>query len=280
MKVPEMAENPPSSHIHLVVHRNQWLFIIVCIIGIMITSTWLAFTPDNLMGKMDAVGYAVCHRIPSHSLSVDGRPLPLCARCSGMYLGALYGLIFQVVFGKRRGGFSGKLLVFLGVFALFFALDGINSFAGLVLDRSPFYDPQNWLRLVTGVGVGLLIAIVLHPIFTQTVWRSWQPGSALDDYRMMAIFLVGGILMMIALLSGLSVILYLLAILSVLSVLVVLTLIYSLLLLMLFKQENRYNHFRELSVALLGGFTLTMVQIGIFDLVRFFLTETWNGLPL
>jgi hypothetical protein len=46
---------------------------------------WLSLTPPGLLGKADAVGYAVCHRIELRSFHLDGRPLPLCARCSGMY---------------------------------------------------------------------------------------------------------------------------------------------------------------------------------------------------
>ncbi|MGB8253042.1 MAG: DUF2085 domain-containing protein [Anaerolineaceae bacterium] len=261
-------------------HRNFLLTIIVVIIGVMITNLWLAYTPDTLLGKVDAVGYAVCHRIPSHSLTVDGRSLPLCARCSGMYLGALFGTIFQMITGKRRGGFSRRALTFLCVFAIFFVIDGLNSFTGLILDHSPLYEPQNWLRLMTGMSVGLLISAVLYPIFTQTVWQTWKPASAFDGPGAIAALLTGSVLLVIGLLSGFPAILYPLAILSVLGVLVILTLVYSVLLLMLFKQENRYNHFIELTPAILGGLVLTMMQIGLFDLLRFLLTETWNGLPL
>jgi len=197
-----------------------------------------------------------------------------------MYLGALFGTIYQMITGKRRGGFSRRALTFLCVFAIFFVIDGINSFAGLILDHSPLYEPQNWLRLVTGMSVGLLISAVLYPIFTQTVWQTWKPESALNGHGVIAALLTGSVLLVIGLLSGLPAILYPLAILSVLGVLVILSLVYSVLLLMLFKQENRYNHFIELTPAILGGLVLTMMQIGLFDLMRFLLTETWNGLPL
>ncbi|MCD6518573.1 MAG: DUF2085 domain-containing protein [Anaerolineae bacterium] len=29
----------------------------------------------------------ICHQLPSHSLYLQGHPLPLCARCTGTYLG-------------------------------------------------------------------------------------------------------------------------------------------------------------------------------------------------
>jgi uncharacterized membrane protein len=270
-------ENPRK---RIFVIRNGWWIIIVCILGMMITSFWLAYTPDTLLGKIDAVAYAVCHRIPSHSLTMDGRPLPLCARCTGMYLGALFGTLLQLIIGKRSGGFNSKTLIVLGLFALLFIVDGVNSLMGLVLDHSPLYEPQNWLRLVTGMGVGLLISAVLYPIFTQTVWQTWKPESALDNQGVVAGLLTGSFLLVIGILSNIPAVLYSLAIISVLGILVILCLIYSVLLLMLFRHENRYNKFIELTPFLLCGLVLTMIQIGLFDLMRYLLTETWNGLPL
>jgi uncharacterized membrane protein len=85
----------------------------------MIASLWIVSTPDGFMNKVDAVGYAVCHRIFSHSFIINGRPMPLCARCTGMYLGALYGTILQFVAGKRKGGFSRNLLIVLGLMGIF-----------------------------------------------------------------------------------------------------------------------------------------------------------------
>ncbi len=107
-------ENPQKP---LLMNRNLWLLIIVCIVGTMITSLWLAYTPNSFFGKVDAIGYAVCHRIPSHSFTVAGKPMPLCARCSGMYLGAFFSIIYQMIGGKRRGGFSRKALFILCIFA-------------------------------------------------------------------------------------------------------------------------------------------------------------------
>ena len=34
----------------------------------------------------------VCHQIPDHSLAIGGQALPLCARCTGAFLGIVGGL--------------------------------------------------------------------------------------------------------------------------------------------------------------------------------------------
>jgi uncharacterized membrane protein len=260
--------------------RNQLLLIGVCIVGIMIASTWYAFTPQGVLDKLNAVGYAVCHRIPSHSFTVNGRQLPLCARCSGMYLGALLGVLVQYFMGKRQGGFSRTWLIVLCSLGTLFIIDGMNSFLALFLDAAPLYPPQNWIRLFTGWSVGLLIAALIYPIFSQTAWQDWDPGTILDRKVPSLILISGSLLIIAGVLSGVADILYPLAILSAVGVVVVLTLIYTVLMLMFFKQENRYNHFNELALFLLGGLILTLIHIGLFDLVRYLLTETWSGLPL
>src|SRR5688500_17600845 len=35
-----------------------------------------------------ATGARVCHQRPDRSFVVDGRPMPVCARCTGLYTGA------------------------------------------------------------------------------------------------------------------------------------------------------------------------------------------------
>ncbi len=47
-------------------------------------------------------GY-VCHQRPERSFHTAGRPLPVCARCTGLYLAAPFGLA-GVMLMRRRGG--------------------------------------------------------------------------------------------------------------------------------------------------------------------------------
>ena len=65
-------------------------------------AAWMYLSPEGALGKLDAIGYAVCHRIDARSFHIDDRQLPLCARCTGEFYAAGVALIFQVfVSGKR-----------------------------------------------------------------------------------------------------------------------------------------------------------------------------------
>jgi uncharacterized membrane protein len=242
---------------------------------------WLLKTPPGLLGKADAIGYAVCHRIDLRSFYLGDRQLPLCARCTGMYLGAMLGLAYLGILAPRKGGLpSKKLIVVLGILVAAFALDGINSFLSFFPGVPTLYQPQNWLRLLTGTGMGLVIAIALYPAFNQTVWKDWQSKPALEGMRsFVGLLLLAGFLDLLVL-SGNPLILYPLALISAAGVLVLLTMVYSMFCLMVFRAENAYIRLHQLLLPLTAGFGLAILQIAVLDFARYMLTGTWNGFHL
>jgi uncharacterized membrane protein len=261
------------------INRNLIIALCVYLVGAIIISAWLAWTPDGFENKLKAIGYAVCHQIPSHSFFYNGNAFPLCARCTGMYLGAFTGLMVQLALGKKAGGFSKKVLIILGAGALIFAIDGINSFVELMFGDRVFYQPQNWLRLTTGMFAGFLIAAIVFPVFNQTLWCRWNPNSALDHPLAIPMLMVGGSLLCAPIIFNINPVMVLLAVISILSLLIILTMIYTTLLVVVLKQENRFNRLAEIFPILVGGLLVTFSQIGVFDLLRHALTNTWNGLP-
>jgi uncharacterized membrane protein len=253
------------------------LKILLITVFVLTMGTWLLATPAGLLGKADAIAYAVCHRIPSRSFFIGDRPIPLCARCSGMYLGALLGFLYQLRFGKRGRMPALKMYAVFGVLLLAFTIDGVNSYLRFFPNAPSLYEPQNLFRLVTGTGIGLGIAAVLLPTFNQSVWVDWIPQRALSSWRQLAELLVLSALLVVLILSENPLALYPLAILGSLTVLLVLTLVYTVIWTMLLQQENRFRTLRELRPLLLAGFTTAMLQIAIMDGGRFLLTGTWEG---
>ena len=254
--------------------------IIFLAVGLLLAG-WLYHTPQGALGKADAIGYSVCHRIDTRSFHLGSRQLPLCARCSGMFLGALLGLVYQSWLGRRRSGMPPlKVAAVFGLMVLAFGVDGLNSYLHFFPGVPTLYEPQNWLRLVTGTGMGLGIAAVMHPVFHRTVWAAVDLRPSLGSLRSL-----GGMILLAGLIDGLvltenPLILYPLALASAGSVIVLLVMIYTIVWLMLFRQENRFTHLGQLSLALVGGFGLALLQIAVLDWVRFLITGTWGGFNL
>jgi uncharacterized membrane protein len=255
---------------------QSWKYLVWFAAGALLIA-WLIETPPGLLGKMDAIAYSVCHRIASRSFFLEDRALPLCARCTGMYMGALVGLAYQAR-GGRNGAFpSWKMAIPFVLFAGAFAFDGVNSYLHLFPGAPGLYAPTNLLRLVTGTGMGLAMAAVLAPAFRQTMWKDWIPQPALARFSQL-----GGLLLFAAgvdllVWTGNPLILYPIALISSLGVMVLLSLIYTMVLVMLFKKENHFESFRALTLYLVGGFTIALLQISLLDLGRFLLTGTWAG---
>lgn len=248
------------------------LSILVLLLG------WLMNTPAGLLGKADAIGYAVCHRIDLRSFHLGDRQLPLCVRCSGMFLGAMLGLAYQALTQKRAGGFPPRQIwVVYGFFVLAFALDGLNSYLHLFPGFTGLYEPQNWLRLLTGSGMGLVIAGTLYPAFNQTVWKDWRNIPAVSGLPSLAVMVLLALLIDGMALSGNPLILYPLALASAAGVLILLTLVYTMVCVMLLRLENRSLHLRQLLTPLVGGFGLALLQIALIDALRYFFTGTWDG---
>src|SRR5262249_53566577 len=130
------------------------------------------FLPGSLKYKLDFLGFGVCHQLASHSLFIAGHQLPLCARCSGIYLGALLTLIMLLLLRPRAGALpSRRIFPLLTFMFATMVLDGINSTFQSLPGATAFYETTNWLRLVTGILAGIALMFVLYPLFNQSLWR-------------------------------------------------------------------------------------------------------------
>jgi uncharacterized membrane protein len=262
----------------------------VVLAAVLVLSGWLVNTPPGLLGKLDAIAYAVCHRIAARSFQIGSVPLPLCARCTGMYLGAVAGLVFQSIRGGKRSKVPGwGIIAALGVFVVAFGIDGLNSYLYLLKQIRPgilpqipnIYIPNNTVRLLTGSGMGLGIAAMLFPAFNQSIWTDYDDMHAsLTGWKGFGLLLGIQIIIDLLVLTQSPFILYPVALISVLGVLILLTMVYTIVWVMITGQENKYKKMWQLWLPLLAGFTITIIQTFGIDMLRFWLTGTWGGFPL
>jgi hypothetical protein len=100
--------NPPSDPLPPPVYRRaikpfpRRVRVALVAAAAVVLGVWLLGTPPGLEGKADAIGYAICHQIAARSFLVNGEPLPLCARCTGTYLGVMAGLAVLGLSDRRR----------------------------------------------------------------------------------------------------------------------------------------------------------------------------------
>ena len=260
----------------------------VPIAAVIVFAVWFSIAPPGLLGKADAIGYAICHRIDERSFQIGDRQLPLCARCTGEFFAAGISLLFFAVVSPRKSGMPGwKLGAPLLVFLIAFGIDGSNSYlyllkqtVGDAFNNIPnLYVPNNTLRLFTGSGMGIALASILYPAFNQSAWKVSDLGRALD-WKKLGMLVVIILLMDLAILTEQPAVLYPIAILSVLGVLALLILVFSIVWLLIMKQDNEFTSLKEMWMPFMAGTTLAFLMITAIDLLRFKLTGTWGGFPL
>lgn len=250
-------------------------------------AAWMYISPEGALGKLDAIGYAVCHRIDARSFHIGDRQLPLCARCTGEFYTAGLALIFQVfVSGKRSKLPSRGIIAVLVLFFLAFGVDGSNSYLYLLkqtapgrLDQIPnLYIPNNILRLFTGSGMGIALAAVLYPIVNQTLWREQDNRPALE-WNSFGILIGSIIVLNLLVLADSPIILYPIAYISSLGTLSLLVIVFAILWIMIMRQDNSFTSIRQLLLPFASGLTLALLMILSIDLLRLQLTGTWSGFP-
>lgn len=256
---------------------KRLLILLVPVAAAVLLFTWLTLTPAGLLGKMDAIGYAVCHRIDARSFHLGERQIPLCARCSGMYLGALLALFFQLPLAPRSGLPTRKVALVLLLFLVAFGVDGINSYLQIIPNAPRLYEASNPLRLLTGSMLGVGLMAVLLPTFRQVVWAEPDPAPVLHSWKQVAGLISLALLIDLLVLWENPLLLYPLAILSTLTVPLILGMVYTILLISLLKRENTFRHWRDLWWILIAGGGMALLQLALVDWLRYALTGTWGG---
>jgi len=261
--------------------RPRWTRWVALALAALVIGAYIGLTPPGLLTKADWVGAAVCHRIPSHSFSLAERPLPLCARCTGIFLGALIALTGQAFLLRHRGTHFPPLAitVVLVSFIFLMGIDGLNSYVDLMRGVPLFYEPRNELRLVTGALNGLALGALLWPMVNFSLWRDPQPEPVIRNGKDLGILLLleGGMVAMV--LTGWPALLYPLALASALGVISMLTLTMTVIIVITVGRENRYGGWRDALTPLLAGLVLAFLLIGLIDLFRYGLTGTITGFP-
>ena len=99
----------------------------------------------------------------------------------------------------------------------------------------------------------------------------------LGSFRELGLMLALSAVVVGLVLTGNVAILVPLALLSVVGVLALLVALNTTVLLLTIRRENRATNWLGALTPLLAGFTMTIVEIGLIDLVRFSIFHTWSG---
>lgn len=274
--VEKMRQNPvvePSHHSTPPPPAGfTWKRQLMLLIASLVIAVFLFSPPVTLLDKTHAIGYAVCHQIPARSFHLGGQPLPLCARCTGIYLGTLLGIVGLALMRRYHSTElpPTALLVTLLTFTGLMGIDGVNSYLTFFPKLPHLYEPQNWLRLTTGTFHGLTMSALVFPIMNGGFWHSSRvtPEPALKTFKELLPFLGGGIGIILIVLWEQPLLLYPLALLSTLGVLLMLSIVGTMIVLILTRQEGAAHTWYDLILPGIMGLAIAILIIEAMGAIR------------
>lgn len=270
-----------TKELHMGTVPRKLVKTLALLIPVAIVILGIIAPPAAVLDKAHLIGYGICHQIPERTFFFNDRPLPLCARCSGTYLGTVLGFAGLVVMGRRRVGElppKHVILVLFG-FIVLMGLDGLNSYMTFFPNTPHLYEPHNLLRLTTGLLNGLALILIVYPVFNYTLWQNVDNRRSITALWELLFFLPGIGLIAWIMESGSGFWLYPLSIISTFGVLLMLTMVNTMIVLILIRRESAASTWREAVVPLLWGLVFGMAELGVMVAVRTFLTHT-IGLPI
>lgn len=119
-----------------------------------------------------AIGHVLCHQRPERSFTSIGQPWPVCARCTGIYVGAALGVLIAQALRRHR-------VPDASVVRLWLAAALLPTVLTVLYEVSTGQMPAHAVRAGAGGLVGL-VASVLIVVFL----REWHhAGAATSNQR-------------------------------------------------------------------------------------------------
>lgn len=232
----------------------------------------LLFSPGMpLEWKMYAVVHGICAQ--QHNIFVGGLQFPLCARNSGIYLSFMLTFIYLYAIGRGRAGklppwpISLLLVAFVGIMAV----DGFNSLF-LDLGLPNWYPPDNFLRTLTGMGMGITVATALHLVLNNSLRQNVDPHQPVFAHwsEILGIIVID-LLALAAIYGNLGITFWPLAFLAFFGILGVLFLVCLLVTSLLMGYEGKITSLRQLAGPATIALIPTLLIAGAMSWLRFWM---------
>jgi uncharacterized membrane protein len=132
------------------------LSVAATLVGLIVAAPILRASGDVSAARTIYVGFsAACHQIAARSFYLDGFPLAVCARCFGLYVGALAGVAaYPLARPLMRTDAPERVWLILA--ALPTTVDFALGFFGI-------WENTHWSRFLTALLLGVVAAFYVVP---------------------------------------------------------------------------------------------------------------------
>ena len=244
--------------------------IIALAVAYLVALAALIFLPGaTLIDRLRALDGGICAQLPTHSFYPAGQQLPLCARNTGIYTGFALGFLTLLGAGRTRAARLPRLPVALLLVGLvgMMALDGFNSLF-LDLGLPHLYQPNNLLRLLTGLGAGVAMVAFIMPVTNGLLWRSEDLRPSFRSFGQLAVVAPLVVLTFLAVGSQIGWLLYPIAIVSSLGLMLALTLVNLVFVVSFSPLVGRFERWRQVFPVFTLAVALAAVELTLLFKVK------------
>jgi uncharacterized membrane protein len=266
-----LTEDARGGEVGRVTCRRTLALTVVGAVSLVLLLLISPLWPAPFLDKLDVVGSAVCGRLPGHSFYLAGRQLPLCARCTGTFVGALLGFVGLLALGKGKAAemAPARVVALLVGFIFLMAVDGVNSYLSLILGGPLLYEPHNLLRLATGALHGVALSVIVFPIFNFTLWKEPETRPVLSGFRELGLILFLFVLPMVLVVQGeIGLLLYPVSILSAMGVLAMLTVVNSMIVIIAARRDAKAVYWWDAALPISLGFAAALMEVAVIAALR------------
>ncbi len=263
-----ISERKVSTQTQAIAHTQPWRYTFLGLIGALLLAL-LLWPSIDLNWKMYAVVHGVCAQV--HNVDVGGVQLPLCARNTGIYASFTLTMIYMFVLGRARASKppAWPISVVLLLFIVIMGIDGVNSLLrDLFLPH--LYIPMNWLRTLTGSGMGISIAVGVLLILNLALRRDLDEQTApINDWRELAGAIGLNLLLWAAIYGNVGFLYWPIAIIAWVGIVGVLFFVNMLVAALFMRYENSIVQLTQLARPATIALVLTGIELGLLAWLRF-----------
>jgi uncharacterized membrane protein len=209
----------------------------------------------------------LCHQRVDRTFNIDILYMPVCSRCTGIYLGIFISLITIILLERCiKGEFPSLKIVLttVGIF-LIMGLDVVLSSLGII-------ESNNIIRLITGFFTGWFMVSLLLPLANNVMFRMFVRKNYLDKKIKFFIWIFCGIVMVAAFIFTYQ---YALIFWSVVSILGMITFVVLILFILFFSLNRRLlgsiDSGKKYIISLIVGVISAIALLILFSYLRRFL---------
>ncbi len=215
---------------------------------------------------LSEIGTSVCNQSLNRSFVFTGVALPVCARCTGIYLGLFLSYIYFFVSKKRLANeLPDKKIIY--IFALSILFMGIDVGTQVIEIRMS----NNYIRLFTGLFIGCALASFLYPKTNYFLWKAKEKIKIFKSYKDVTIFLVFIFIFYFPIAEKLDACYWPAAIGAALGIIILYFNVCFLSLIIIFKKENRAERFKDLLPFIPGTIVLSGAVLYLLRLYHLWL---------